>query len=109
MEHFGRAAAYCGVESKKLFAALWKNRIEYDAGQDPYDYWRAVASHAGTSFDDPTIARMIQFEVDFWSKYDQRVFDWINQLRTSGIRTGILSNLPRPLGEKLRNTAGFLE
>jgi putative hydrolase of the HAD superfamily len=40
--------------------------------------------------------------VDFWNQYDQRPFQWIAKLRASGIRVGILSNLPRVLGEALR-------
>jgi putative hydrolase of the HAD superfamily len=52
---------------------------------------------------------MIEFEIEFWSRYDDRVFAWINQLRAAAIRTGILSNLPRPLGERLRDTEGFLD
>src|SRR6185369_7475118 len=34
---------------------------------------------------------------------------WTRQLRAAGVRTAILSNLPRPLGEELRSTPGFLE
>ncbi len=107
-EIFAQAAAHVRVEPKKLFDALWKDRLGYDAGQDPREYWQGVARNAGASFDDPTIARMIEFEIEFWSRYDDRVFDWINQLRASNIRTGILSNLPRPLGQRLRDTEGFL-
>jgi putative hydrolase of the HAD superfamily len=68
-----------------------------------------VARNAGSSFDDDLIARMIEREVEFWSRYDDRVFAWIDDLRANGIRTGILSNLPRPLGARLRETAGFLD
>jgi putative hydrolase of the HAD superfamily len=104
-----RAAEHCGVEYDKFLRALWKNRTAYDAGQDAREYWRAVAAHAGRTFDDDLIARMIEREVEFWSRYDSRVFAWIDDLRASGVKTGILSNLPRPLGERLRETDGFLD
>jgi putative hydrolase of the HAD superfamily len=104
-----RAADHCGVEYDRFLKAMWKDRLAYDGGLDPLEYWRGVAKHAGSMFDDDLIARMIEREIEFWSRYDDRVFAWINDLRASGIRTGILSNLPRPLGERLRTVRGFLE
>ena len=104
-----QAAEDCGVEYEPFLRALWKNRIIYDAGQDPGEYWRDVAAHVNKNFDDDLIARMIGHEIEFWSRYDERVFAWIKVLRASGIRTAILSNLPRPLGERLRETEGFLD
>jgi putative hydrolase of the HAD superfamily len=107
-ETIARAAEHCGVEYTAFLKAMWKDRLSYDAGQDARDYWRGVARNAESSFDDDLIARMIEREIEFWSKYDDRVFTWIDHLRASGIRTGILSNLPRPLGERLREVDGFL-
>jgi putative hydrolase of the HAD superfamily len=107
-EMIARAAEHCGVEYDAFLKAMWKDRLSYDAGQDPREYWRGVAQSAGKSFDDDLIARMIEREIEFWSKYDDRVFTWIDHLRASGIRTGILSNLPRPLGQRLRQVDGFL-
>ncbi|HLW77335.1 MAG TPA: HAD family phosphatase [Bryobacteraceae bacterium] len=108
-ETIARAAERCGVEYETFVRAMWKDRLRYDAGEEPGDYWRGVAATAGTSFDDGLIAEMIEREIEFWSRYDERVFEWVDRLRASGIRTGILSNLPRPLGERLRETEGFLE
>jgi putative hydrolase of the HAD superfamily len=88
---------------------MWKNRVVYDGGQDAREYWRGVAANAGSAFDDDLIARMIEREIEFWSKYDSRVLEWIDDLRASGVKTGILSNLPRPLGERLREVDGFLK
>ena len=51
---------------------------------------------------------MIAREIAFWSRFDVRVLGWIGDLRAAGIRTGILSNLPRPLGESLKSLPGFI-
>jgi putative hydrolase of the HAD superfamily len=107
-EQIALASAACGMEPREFVAALWKNRLVYDGGQDPYDYWRGVAQIAGRTFDDALIARMIEYEIDFWSKLDDRVIGWVDRLRTGGLRTAILSNLPSPLGARLRERAGFL-
>jgi putative hydrolase of the HAD superfamily len=108
-EQIARASAECGMEPREFVRALWKNRLVYDGGQDPYVYWRGVAEIAGRAFNDALIARMIECEIDFWSKLDERVLAWIGELRAGGLRTAILSNLPRPLGERLRTRDGFLD
>jgi putative hydrolase of the HAD superfamily len=102
------AAGHCGVERDKFLRAMWKNRLAYDGGQDAREYWRGVAEQAGAFFDDALIAQMIERDVEFWTQYDHRVFTWIDDLRAHGFRTGLLSNLPRPHGDRLHQVDGFL-
>jgi putative hydrolase of the HAD superfamily len=91
-------------------SAFWANRIRYDAGLcEPTEYWQAVARTAGIHIDDQRIPALIRTEIELWNHYDSRLLKWTRQLRAAGFRTAILSNLPRPLGEELRATPGFLE
>jgi putative hydrolase of the HAD superfamily len=109
-EQIARAAERCGLTVPEFLNAFWSNRIEYDAGNlEPQDYWAGIAKMVGRTFDDALTAEMLQREIDFWSCYDARVLAWVRELRGSGFRTGILSNLPKPLGLHLRKTAGFLD
>ncbi|MGA3189233.1 MAG: HAD family phosphatase [Bryobacteraceae bacterium] len=108
-EKIARAAAECGLPVDVFLRAFWADRLPYDGGMEPREYWRKVAAHASTEFDDALIERMVQHEIGFWNHYDSRVFDWIDLLRESGYRVGILSNLPFPLAGALRGTPGFLE
>jgi putative hydrolase of the HAD superfamily len=108
-DQIARAAAKCGLPPAELVRAMWKKRIAYDAGQSPNEYWSEVARIAGSTFDDNTIAQMVECEIDFWGRFDDRALSWIHQLRASGARTGILSNLPSPLGAHLRTRDGFLD
>lgn len=109
-EKIARAAADCGLPVDLFWQAFWTPRMDYDAGlMEPEDFWRAVATAAGTRFDKALLPALIRHEVEFWNEFDARVLAWIDALRASGIRTGILSNLPRVLGEALRGRAGFLE
>lgn len=107
-QQIAEAARACGLTTADFLHAFWKHRIGYDAGQDPYEYWRAVATTAGRVFDDALIAQMIEREIDFWLHFDDRVLAWTRELRASGMRIGILSNLPRPLGTHLRADANFM-
>jgi putative hydrolase of the HAD superfamily len=107
-QQIAEAARVCDLTPEEFLRAFWKHRIGYDAGQDPYEYWRAVAATAGRHFDDALIAEMIGREIDFWMHWDERVLAWTRQLRANGIRVGILSNLPRPLGTRLRENREFM-
>jgi putative hydrolase of the HAD superfamily len=105
-----RAAEAAGLPVSDLMSAFWANRIRYDAGLcQPEEYWQAVAHAAGTKLEESRIPELVRLEIELWNQYDTRVLAWAEQLRSAGYRTAILSNLPRPLGEELRATPGFLD
>ena len=108
-EKVARTAAACGLPVERFWESAWVPRLDYDAGLlTPAEYWAAVARAAGTTFDVP-IETLIAHEVGWWNEFDDRVLAWADELRAGGIRTSILSNLPRVLGEALEATPGFLE
>jgi putative hydrolase of the HAD superfamily len=108
-EKIERAAAEAGLPVDRFLQAMWKHRLPYDGGETPQDYWRKVAAHASTEFDDSLIERMVQHELGFWNTFDARVLQWIKTLRENGFTIGILSNLPHPIADSLRDTPGFLD
>jgi putative hydrolase of the HAD superfamily len=108
-EKIERAAAEAGLPVDRFLQAMWKDRLPYDGGLTPQEYWRGVAAHASTEFDDSLIERMVGHEIGFWNTFDARVLEWIKTLRANGFTIGILSNLPHPIAASLRNTEGFLE
>ena len=102
-----RAAETAGLPLSVFMSAFWAKRIRYDAGLcEPADYWRGVT---GPAFQESQLSKLVRVEIELWNNYDSRVFQWIDQLRSAGYPTAILSNLPRPLGEELRATPGFLD
>ena len=105
-----RAADAAGLPVSDFMSAFWAHRIRYDAGLcQPEDYWQAVAHAAGARIEEQRIPALVRLEIELWNQYDSRVLAWASQLRGAGYRTAILSNLPRPLGQELRATAGFLD
>lgn len=101
-----RAAETAGLPLSDFIPAFWAHRIPYDAGVvEPADYWRGVL---GPAFRESRLPELVRREIELWNQYDTRVLAWAGQLRSAGYRTAILSNLPRPLGEELRATPGFL-
>lgn len=109
-QQFADAARDSGLAPEDFILAFWLHRIPYDAGRlTPEEYWREVLTSTGGEFDPARVPIMIQHEISFWLRIDQRILDWSDQLRAQGIRTGILSNMPPPLGLHLRDHAGCLE
>jgi putative hydrolase of the HAD superfamily len=108
-EKLERAAADAGLPVDQFLRAMWKDRLPYDGGETPQEYWRKVAAHASTEFDDSLIERMVEHEIGFWNTFDARVLQWIRTLHAAGFTIGILSNLPHPIAASLRGTPGFLE
>jgi putative hydrolase of the HAD superfamily len=107
-QQLSEAAALCGLTVEDFVQAFWHKRREYDRGSDARAYWQDIAASSGRVFDEPLIAEMMRREVDFWGHFDARVLSWAQDLRRAGLRTSILSNLPRTLGQKLRAERGFL-
>ena len=103
------AASFCGADPAALQAAFWTDRDRYDEGEDPHVYWKNIAARLGLTFDSAMIDGMIEREIAFWSRFDDRVLRWAGDLLSAGLGTGILSNLPRPLGERLKTLPGFLD
>jgi putative hydrolase of the HAD superfamily len=103
------AAQDSGLSLEDFVLAFWQHRIPYDAGKlSPEEYWRLVLTSRGAAFDPARVAIMTRHEISFWINMDRRILDWSNQLRAQGVRTGILSNMPSPLGEHLRAMPEFV-
>jgi len=109
-ERFDPIAREFGLSTSDLLPLFWAHRISYDAGKlDPHAYWSQVATSAGKTLDESRLPVLVRHEVEIWNDYDERVLSWASHLQARGIKTAILSNLPQPLGEELRATAGFLD
>ena len=99
-EKVQEASRFCGMDVPQFLQAFWNERLDYDAGLlEPERYWAGVI---GPEFAAKHLSELIRIEIGFWNQYDERPFRWIASLRAAGIRIGILSNLPRAIGEALR-------
>jgi len=109
-QRFDPIAREFQLSTPDLLRHFWAHRIPYDAGQfDPHAYWSKIAEAAGVALDESRLPVLVRHEVELWNDFDERVLSWAAHLRARGIKTAVLSNLPQPLGEELRATAGFLD
>lgn len=95
---------------KDLFCSLyWADRLEYDKGAlSAAEYWQKVASGGDTAFNQDVINQLVELDTTSWMQFDPPMWDWIAQLRNSGKRVAMLSNMPRELGEALKSRTGRL-
>ncbi|HEX4230907.1 MAG TPA: HAD family phosphatase [Bryobacteraceae bacterium] len=99
--HLARIA---GVELELFPELYWSDRLGYDIGAvTGTEYWQHLAMRAGTVFTAETIEELTEFDTVAWMQFDQAMFDWVEQLKSTGKRVAVLSNMPRDLGEALQS------
>jgi putative hydrolase of the HAD superfamily len=83
-----------GLDQQAFEHGYWAFRHAYDRGElKGIDYWHQVAKSAGTSFDATQITGLVDADVELWTLPNSPMIEWAKQLQSSGVRTGILSNI----------------
>ncbi len=93
-----------------VFSRLyWSDRGPYDKGlTTAEDYWNDIAQGGGVSFTAEQLETLIRVDIDSWIKFDQKMYEFAESLRSNGKRLAVLSNMPHELGDFLKNsTKGF--
>jgi putative hydrolase of the HAD superfamily len=109
---WARMRAVTGLDEKRLHAAYWEFRHDYDrAALTGPAYWHAVAAHAGIALTDAQLSELLADDVDLWTDLNTPMVEWAARLQRAGIRTGILSNIGDCIAEgiiaKLPWLSGF--
>src|SRR5581483_3573179 len=79
-------------------------REEYDRGRiRAAEYWRSFAAVNGRHYDAAAIRRLSEIDIRVWSHIDDAVVEFARALQTSGVKTGILSNMQPDFLDVLRH------
>jgi putative hydrolase of the HAD superfamily len=99
-----RLAQIAGLPQAVFTELYWADRLEYDKDLlSATEYWQALASRAGGGpLTQSQIDQLVEFDSASWMQFDEVMWGWIDQLRATGKRVAMLSNMPRELGETLR-------
>ena len=75
--------------------ALWeRNRGAYDRGDlAPDVYWSMLAKDAGVELNPDQLNAIHELDMAMWSSVNSSMVDWLGQLRLSGVKLGLLSNM----------------
>ncbi len=85
----------------------WLERLQYDKGMTAAEYWNRFGSRIGRTYTDEQIAGFADRDVRFWLHYDRRMIEWALSLKKR-FKVGLLSNMPRELGEYMRRHTPWL-
>jgi putative hydrolase of the HAD superfamily len=94
-EEWGRMASLFHVDPGG-FRPLWdRNRGHYDRGDLSLEaYWARLAEDAGTKLEAQQLKKLSQWDVEMWAHINPTMVEWLKQVHSSGIKTGLLSNMP---------------
>jgi putative hydrolase of the HAD superfamily len=99
-----------GLEQASFKKLYWLNREEYDRhALDGPAYWRQIAARAGLEYSASQIEQLILHDIALWTEVDPEMLAWVTALKAGGIRTAVLSNMPRDLSSHLRRSAAWLQ
>ncbi|GAB2853420.1 HAD family phosphatase [Actinoallomurus bryophytorum] len=92
-EDVARIELIAGVDAGPFWEAYWALRKPYDAGQSATDYWAAVAGRLDVRFDDATVRRLVEADMDSWTNMDPAMVELVGELAAGGRTLGLLSNI----------------
>ena len=109
-DEFARLAGMFGV-GMDVFPALWeRHRAGYDRGDlTPEVYWSMVARDAGAQIRPGLLEEACQLDLAMWSKVNPAMVEWASQLRASGMKIGLLSNMHQEMVTYARERLAWLE
>jgi putative hydrolase of the HAD superfamily len=109
-EEFGRMAEMFNL-SVDSFYDLWEvSRGPYDRGDfSAEEYWLKLAAQTNTTLDPKQIEILREIEVEVWAHPIPGMLDWLGQLHSAGIKTGLLSNMPWDLANYVRANFQWLD
>lgn len=85
-------ASILDLSVPQLSDIYWQFRVPYDEGSlDPAAYWKAVASRW---LPPAQIDALVEIDSRSWSHPAPVMPQWARELRTAGLRTALLSNMP---------------
>ena len=93
-EEIARLAGFFNLRVDQL-PALWeRDRGAYDRGDlTPGVYWSALAKDAGVELGPQKLEEIHTLDMEMWSNVNSSMVEWANQLRSSGMKIGLLSNM----------------
>jgi putative hydrolase of the HAD superfamily len=108
-ENWGRMANLFKI-GPVLFRQLWgRNRLLYDRGDLSYEaYWSEVADAAKVKLEPEHLKVLSVWDVEMWARINPVMVAWLKRLHSSGIRTGLLSNMPHDMIRYARKNFSWL-
>lgn len=99
-----------GIDLPRFEELYRKNRLRYDRGDlTAEEYWQHFAADAGVHLDSSQLPAVRQYDLEMWSSINPAMLAWLDDLRSTGIKTAILSNMPSEMVQHVRKTFPWIE
>jgi len=90
-----RMARIFHIDPESFLPIYTESRGPYDRGDLlPEEYWHAFASQAGVTLSGDVIEKLRLWDIEMWSRTNGPMVLWLENLRSAGLKTAILSNMP---------------
>ncbi|HZR28442.1 MAG TPA: HAD family phosphatase [Terriglobales bacterium] len=108
-DEIGRMASVFQVSPQEFPELYMRNRGLYDRGDLTAEaYWMKFAQDAGKEIDGNLIEKLRMWDVEMWSTVNAEMMKWVKDLRSAGIKTAILSNMPEDMAIHARKNFHWL-
>jgi putative hydrolase of the HAD superfamily len=95
LDAIARMARIFHIDPQSFLPIYTQSRAPYDRGDLlPEEYWHAFASQAGATLSGDLIEELRRWDVEMWSRTNGPMILWLENLRSAGLKTAILSNMP---------------
>jgi len=103
-------AALTGVSEAVFFELYSNTRDHYDRGHADYqEHWRRFAEVAEVQISPATVERMVAMESVMWTRLNAEMLELARDIKSRGLKTAILSNMPFDLLGELRRKFDWLD
>ena len=103
-------AALTGVSEEAFFELYSNTRDHYDRGHADYrEHWQRFAEVARVRISPSTVERMVAMESDVWTRLNPEMLALAREIKSHGLKTAILSNMPFDLLAELRRKFDWLD
>ncbi len=109
-EDFEPLSTAIGVDAAAFQEMYWRNREAYDLDViDGPTYWQDVAHTVGATFSPHEVQKLTTLDIEVWERPNRVMVEWVRVLGARGLKTAVISNISRTVGDSLRRTVKWLE
>jgi putative hydrolase of the HAD superfamily len=98
-----------GLPAERFEELYWADRHAYDEGKlNGKTYWRKFAADSGLVLSQAQLDELNRLDARKWTTQDPAMVAWHGQLKRSGLKTAILSNMGDAVKESIEQAFGWI-
>jgi len=98
-----------GVNLAAFKETYWRYRDAYDLDDlDAAAYWQEFGRDVGRNFSPSQIHKLAALDCHIWGRPNPVMVEWVRLLRGKGLKTAVISNISRTVGDYLRRNGRWV-